>query len=196
MNARRPDNPLKSAALGALRLPLKLARLGPAGAWDWFQRNARRVLWGVPDLKRSRVTDQVYVGEQFSARGWEALYRAGVRTVVNMRAEFDDRDLGIDIPTYCHLPTVDWTAPSMEHLREGVRVIAEAVARGEKVYVHCMSGMGRAPIMAAAYLVSTGMTPEDALAAIQAVRSFVEPNAAQRARLREFADGYGHRQAG
>lgn len=187
---RNPDSALKSALAGGLRLPRKLLSMGPAGAWDWFARNARRVLWGVPDLARCRVTEQLFVGEQFSRRGWGALQAAGVTVVVNLREEFDDLSLGIDIPTYCHLPTTDWQPPTIDDLRKGVRVISEAVARGEKVYVHCMVGMGRAPTMAAAYLVTTGMTPDAAMARIRAVRPFIEPNAAQMARLHEFAAAY------
>ncbi|MCZ7546561.1 MAG: dual specificity protein phosphatase family protein [Anaerolineae bacterium] len=187
MTVKRADSATRSALHGVMRLPSRLRRLGLAGAWDWLYRNARRVLWGVPRLSRARVTDQLYVGEQFSTRGWEALRAAGITAVVNMREEFDDRELDIDLPTYCRLPTPDWHAPSQAHLREGVAFIREAIARGEKVYVHCMSGMGRAPIMAAAYLVTTGLTPDEALERIRAVRPFIEPNAEQVASLREFA---------
>jgi protein-tyrosine phosphatase len=185
---RNPDAPLASAMTGILRLPRKLIWLGPAGTLDWFLRNSRRVLLGVPDLSRSRVTDQVYVGEQFSRRGWRALNDEGVRTVVNMREEFDDRRLGADnIPTYCHLPTTDRHAPTMAHLRKGVELIRKAVSRGEKVYIHCRCGEGRAPTMAAAYLISTGLSVEEALARIRQVRPFIIITAPQLERLHEFA---------
>ena len=173
--------------VGILRLPHKLARLGPSGTLDWFVRNSRRVLLGVPELSRSRVTDQVYVGEQFSRRGWRVLYDEGVRAVVNMREEFDDRRLGVNIATYCYLPTTDRHAPTMAHLHQGVKVIREALARGEKVYIHCRSGEGRAPTMAAAYLISTGLSVEEALTRIRRVRPFIIITPPQLERLREFA---------
>ncbi|MBN1284655.1 MAG: dual specificity protein phosphatase family protein [Anaerolineae bacterium] len=186
MTRSNPDSPLVSAALGIARLPKKLLKLGLPGAWDWVMRHTRRIFLGAPNFKRARITEQLYVGDQFSARGWRRLQREGITVVVNMREESDDRRLGVDIPVYCWLPTTDRHAPSMEHLREGVRVITEASARGAKVYIHCRSGEGRAPTMAAAYLISTGMAVEDALAKIKAVRSFIDVTGPQLARLREF----------
>jgi len=194
--SQNPDSPLTSALLGIIRLPKKLFKLGPLGAWDWAMRHTRRMFLGAPNLKRARVTDQLYVGDQFDARGWQKLYAEGIRTVVNMREEADDRRLGVDIPTYCYLPTTDRYAPSMAHLREGVRVITEAVTRGEMVYVHCRSGEGRAPTMAAAYLITTGLSVEAALAKIRAVRSFIDVTPPQLARLREFAAAYKQPEAG
>ena len=44
---------------------------------------------------------------------------------------------------------------------------------GEKVYIHCGAGVGRAPTMAAAYLISTGIDLATAIASIQKVRPFI-----------------------
>jgi len=65
---------------------------------------------------------------------------------------------------------------------------------GRGVYVHCMSGVGRAATTAAAYLVSTGLTPDQAWAAIRKVRPFLRPSDDQLAVLTEFheRDGAGN----
>ncbi len=183
-----PDAALKSALTGIARLPKKLRRLGLSGTWDWLMRHTRRIFLGAPNLARARITPQLYVGDQFNARGWRTLHEdEGITAVVNMREESDDRRLGVDIPHYCWLPTTDRHAPSMDHLREGVRFITDRIEQDEKVYVHCRSGEGRAPTMAAAYLISQGMPVEEAVEKIRSVRSFIDPTPPQMARLREFA---------
>lgn len=186
MLRKNPDSPVVSAVLGVARLPRKMFKLGLLGTWDWVMRHTRRILLGAPNFKRARITEQIYVGDQFSARGWRRLQREGITVVINMREEADDRRLDVDIPAYYWFPTTDRHAPSMAHLNDGVRVITEAVLRGEKVYVHCRSGEGRAPTMAATYLVSTGMSVDEALEMIRAVRSFIDVTEPQLARLREF----------
>jgi predicted protein tyrosine phosphatase len=141
---------------------------------------------GIPPLRFSRVTDQLYVGPQFDQKGKAHLEANGVTADVNLRIEFDDAEFGLALPHYCYLPTVDDEAPSMEHLHEGVRFISERVAAGERVYVHCAGGIGRAPTMAAAYLVSTGDSVEAALRRIREVRPFINPTPPQLDALRAF----------
>ncbi|UCC61735.1 MAG: dual specificity protein phosphatase family protein, partial [Anaerolineae bacterium] len=112
----------------------------------------------------------------------------GITAVVNMRVEFDDNDDGIAPQRYLYLPTVDDQAPSLEQLHKGVAFIAAEVAEGGGVYVHCGAGVGRAATMVAAYLVSTGLKPDEAWARIRAVRPFIRPTAAQVKQLGRFAD--------
>jgi protein-tyrosine phosphatase len=104
-----------------------------------------------------------------------------------MRIEYDDNHAGIAPDAYLHLPTVDDTSPSLAHLRQGVDFITEEIARGGTVYVHCASGVGRAPALAAAYLVSTGIGPDEAWERIRAVRPFVRPTPSQVEQVRRFA---------
>jgi protein-tyrosine phosphatase len=104
-----------------------------------------------------------------------------------MRIEYDDNHRGIAPERYLHLPTVDDTAPTLDHLREGVAFIAEEMERGGAVYVHCGSGVGRAPALAAAYFVSTGVEPEEAWNRIRAVRPFVRPTLPQIEQIHRFA---------
>ena len=112
---------------------------------------------GAPTQHFSRIQPGLYVGGQFLARGWPQLSRRGVTAVVCMRGEFDDREAGIAPPDYLYLPTVDNHAPTLEQLRQGVDFIRGQIENGGAVYIHCWEGVGRAPTMAAAYLVSTGL---------------------------------------
>ena len=107
-----------------------------------------------------------------------------------MRIEFDDRSLEIDMPAYIQLSTLDDTAPSLDDLQRGVDFIRTEINGGGKVYIHCGAGVGRAPSMAAAYLVSTGMPPQQAWDTIQSRRIFIRPTRVQRRQLEEFASTF------
>jgi predicted protein tyrosine phosphatase len=147
---------------------------------------ARRII-GAPIRTVSQIRPQLHVGGQYRRRGWPRLEARGITAVVNMRVEFDDQAAGIAPERYLYLPTVDDHAPSLEHLAAGADYVAQEIARGGSVYVHCGSGVGRAPTMAAAYLVHTGLTPAQAWDHIRQKRPFVRPTAVQIEQLERFA---------
>ena len=137
-------------------------------------------------MRYSRVTPRVLVGPQHRRAGLRRLARWGVRHCVNMRSEFDDAAHGLATERYCYLPTEDDHAPTMEHLRRGVDFIQRAVSQGESVYIHCAGGIGRAPTMAAAYLISRGRTLDDAVALIRKTRPFIHVMPPQLEQLRRY----------
>lgn len=153
----------------------------------WAADHTVRIVTGAPLRSVSQITPHLHMGGQYRRRGWHRLASRGIRAVVNMRVEFDDNDAGIAPSRYLHLPTVDDHAPTLEQLHTGVGFIAEEVARGNGVYVHCGSGVGRAAIMAAAYFVSTGLTPEAAWARLRETRPFIRPTKVQVEQLDRFA---------
>jgi predicted protein tyrosine phosphatase len=153
----------------------------------WAADHAVRRIAGAPIRSVSEITPQLHVGGQYRRRGWPRLARRGITAVVNMRAEFDDKVAGIAPARYLYLPTPDDRAPSIEQLREGVTFIRDEIERGSGIYVHCGAGVGRAATMAAAYLVATGLSPEDAWARICQVRPFIHPTPPQVAQLDRFA---------
>lgn len=142
---------------------------------------------GAPIIRYSRITPEIFVGPQHGPRGLRELSELGVTGCVNMRVEYDDAARGVAFAKYCHLPTEDDAAPTLEQLRQGVAFIEKEVAAGGKVYIHCAGGVGRAPTMAAAYFISQGMSLEEAIALIKKARPFIDLTPPQLARLREFA---------
>jgi predicted protein tyrosine phosphatase len=174
------------------------ARKGIAIVWDrlrtqgvsttllWFLVRGTTFLTGVPTLRYTRITPQVYIGPQYRARGMAKLMRNGIRAGLNLRVEFDDATYGLAMPQYCHLPTIDDTPPSLGHLYRGIAFIEQMVDAGEKVYIHCAGGIGRAPTMAAAYFMSTGDSLAEALSRIQAIRPFIRIMPSQMAQLQEL----------
>lgn len=111
----------------------------------------------------------------------------GISLLINLaeRAHADDalRRHGL---TQIHLPTRDFRAPSPEALDRGVAAIAEALATGKGVAVHCGGGLGRTGTLIACYLVTRGIDPEAAIARVRAVRPGSVETARQVAAIREF----------
>ncbi|MGC9334985.1 MAG: protein-tyrosine phosphatase family protein [Anaerolineae bacterium] len=165
----------------------RLTQQGIRTTFWWAMDHALRILTGAPIARVGQITPQLYVGGQYRRRGWRRLELRGVTAVVNMRIEFDDAAAGIAPERYLYLPTVDDAAPSLEHLRSGAAFIADEIQRGGVVYIHCGSGIGRAATMAAAYLVSTGLTAEEAWDRIRLGRPFVRPTPPQIEQLKRFA---------
>lgn len=84
------------------------------------------------------------------------LHKLGVRGVINMCYEYNGpksyySDLGIK---QLHLPTVDHFEPTVSQMTEAIQFIKEYKKRGEKVYVHCKAGHGRAASIAMCWMMS------------------------------------------
>lgn len=158
---------------------------------DW----SIRATTGSPIKRLSEITPNIYVGGQPSTSFWPTLVSDWeVTGVVNMRGEYNYAakvdPLGLPLE-FLHLPTVDNEAPALVHLEQGVDFIRDHIKeRSGKVYVHCWEGLGRGPTMAAAYLVSTGLTPDEAWRKIRESRPFIRPTEVQREVLRQFAAHY------
>ncbi len=172
---------------GLLILWQRLTKQGVRVTAWWAADHAVRIASGAPIRRVSEITPQLHVGGQYRRRGWPRLESRGITAVVNMRVEVDDVRLGIAPERYLYLPVVDDHAPSLEQLREGVDFVTDEIARGGSVYIHCGSGIGRAATMAAAYLISTGLTKEEAWASIRLVRPFIRPTTAQVEQIERFA---------
>ncbi|MYH66890.1 MAG: dual specificity protein phosphatase family protein [Chloroflexi bacterium] len=164
-----------------------LLRTGPLPlALRLLDQLARRTT-GAPIWRLCAVTPQLLVGGQHYRRGYAKMRAYGITAILNMRGERCDLARGIGGERYLQLATIDNTPPSLEDLRRGSDFIREEIRRGGKVYVHCAVGCGRAPTMAAAYLVSTGLPADEALRRIKHARPFVHPTPEQRAALAAFA---------
>jgi atypical dual specificity phosphatase len=74
-----------------------------------------------------------------------------------------------------HLPVPDGDAAALRaRLDEAVALLADLLARGECVYLHCNAGLNRAPTVAIAYLhVHHGRDLEAACAMVKACRPCV-----------------------
>lgn len=141
---------------------------------------------GVPIVKYSRITPQIYIGAQHNHVGKRKLNRLGISAVVNLRDEFDDKQHNLVLGDYCYLPTVEFTAPEISQLQEGILFIRRIVENGRKVYIHCSEGISRSPTLVVAYFISGGMSLDNAIILIKKSRPFINILPVQMNRLKDF----------
>jgi hypothetical protein len=153
----------------------------------WAADHAVRIVTGANIRGLSQITPQIHVGGQYRRRGWNRLKARGVTAVLNMRIEFDDDEAGIAPPRYLHIRVVDDDTPTIEQLQAGSAFIRDESQEGGSVFIHCGSGIGRAPTMAAAYLITTGLSPEQAWTRIRQKRPFIRPTAVQVEQIERFS---------
>lgn len=158
--------------------------------WQKIWDNLYRLLNGVPTLKRSQITANLFLGSQYTLAGLKKLKALGITAIVNMRQHPVYAESKYKGFSYLHLSTIDNTAPPLKVLIKGAEFVTHEIENGGKVYIHCRQGLGRGPTMTIAYLISTGLTFEDAFKLVKSVRTFINPRPGQIARLKELEQYY------
>jgi protein-tyrosine phosphatase len=159
----------------------RVVLLGPFLAAFW-------IAWGIRNLFRPRpryhlVSPGLWVGARVSA----ADLPPGVKTVVDLTSElWEPRDVRC-MPGYRSFPVLDGSYPHDEDAF--LELLAELADEPGAVYVHCESGRGRAPTMAALLLLARGVvdSPEAALELVQKRRPTAAPTRWDVAFIRRMA---------
>ena len=135
------------------------------------------------------VDSSLYVGAQPLVSDIRRLLALDVRGVINMCEEFDGHveaysDAGI---TQLHLPTTDFTAPSLENIQRGIQFIDGMHAQGHAVYIHCKAGRGRSATVALCWLMHENrIPPSEALRRLATKRRQVSRSIAQRRVVQQY----------
>jgi protein-tyrosine phosphatase len=143
----------------------------------------------------SWLTDRLAVSGCFAADEIPELAEAHrIAAVIDLRDEDCDdeealRQAGI---RFLHLPTPDMHPPHPDMLERGVEFAREHIDRGEPVLIHCVSGVGRSPLLALCVMVDLGMEPLDALAQAKDRRIHVSPSEAQYRGWAGWLERHGH----
>jgi len=151
-----------------------------------------RQVWNYARLKRVTWLDGGEVAACSYPRSdshWQELVKANVRVVVNLHEEAHAHER---LERYAirdvHLPVRDFTPPTQDQLSDGVDAIQTALSEGQRVAVHCGAGLGRTGTLIACYLVSSGLSADEAIARIRALRPGSVETPEQEAAVRLFAD--------
>ncbi len=173
---------------GIIGFSNRLKTQGLYGAFTWLFGHGIPKFTGIPFEKYSQITPQIYVGPQIHNFGKQKLESWGINSSVNMRIEFDDVAHNVALVHHCYLPTDDGYAPTLAQMQTGANFIHQRVTAGEKVYIHCRSGIGRAPTMAIAYFVTQGYTLSEAIKLIEKSRPFIQVTQYQIEQLKLFEE--------
>ena len=73
-----------------------------------------------------------------------------------------------------HLPVENLEPPSLKQVIKFVKFVDEEFERGVNVAVHCLIGVGRTGTLIAAYRVSMGEEPHDAISNLRKLRRAIE----------------------
>ncbi len=189
LRERNPTTLVHKAVEGVGIFFARLREQGVAVVRLWIRDHTLRVIQGVSPADTSRIVPGLYVGGQHYRHGVGRMARLGIGATLSLRGETDDAALGVALERHLWLPTTDNTPPTVEQLHRAVGFVSQALEDGQGIYIHCKSGVGRAPATAAAYLVSTGLSPAEAWALIRRARPFIRPKAVQLRQIEWFYEG-------
>jgi len=114
--------------------------------------------------------------------GYAALRHAGITSVISLRQPTEPPNVvaGTPMPAYdvadeaaacqahglrfTHVPFQDRAILPIGDVARALRAIDTELAAGEVVYVHCMAGIGRTGVLAAAWLLANGASGDEAAA--------------------------------
>ena len=121
----------------------------------------------------------------------DAMADAGVRAVVNTCNEY-----GGPVTQYekhsieqLHIPTIDFTPPSLEDVKKGVQFVSRHVEQGNTDYIHCKAGRGRSATVAICWLMAAkSMDPWQAQKYLLEKRSHVHNTLPERDVVKQFWD--------
>jgi protein-tyrosine phosphatase len=152
----------------------RLESIGPLRI-DWIEKDLTEpgrigltILPGRKDRGRS-LTEDILV-----------MKNEGVTHTLTLITKNEFHDYGVEdlLETYSesgfttkYFPILDHSISSIPEMDEIVNWIVKVMDENGKLLIHCVGGLGRSGIVSASYLVSTGLSAQEAINAVRRVRS-------------------------
>ena len=139
------------------------------------------------------VDEHVVIGALPFESDVPKLSELGIGAVVNTCYEYDgpiaayNRN-GIE---QLHVPTVDFSHPSLETIEMAVDFMEQQIADGKRIYVHCKAGRARSATVVVCWMIKHyQMTADQAQSLLLKVRPHVNPRISQRPVVKQFEQKY------
>lgn len=135
----------------------------------------------------NQITENIFLGSNLCCTNpthTGILKKENISADIDLEIERQDEVPEVDI--YLWLPVVDKKAPSQIQLNVGVAAIDSLVNKNERIYIHCKNGHSRSTTLVAAYLVSNGMNPDEAISMIRSKRKEIHLQDVQLEALRQY----------
>lgn len=181
---RRFDAHARSAGYGSSAMP-------PITDWKLAPANtsapAMRSYWVIDALLLAGAYPESPKPEE-RGRRVEALWKAGIRTFLDLTEEDERSPVGADLVRYApavaaqaarmgeraaclRLPVRDLSVPSIDGMRTILGVLDLALEARRPVYVHCLGGIGRTGTVIGCWMRRHGLaTRDDVLAVLAQLR--------------------------
>jgi protein-tyrosine phosphatase len=143
-------------------------------------------------MLRPLIAQQLVIGPQ--PVSLYALKDQGITAIVDLNQntveQYEAKRIGLEYWVDLKLRIADNYEPiGTEVLEHIITVLDKLIAAGHYVYLHCTAAYGRSPTVAAAYLISLGLTIDKAIQQVKSVRPQAWQGLDERYRgsLEEFA---------
>lgn len=128
----------------------------------------------------SEITDSLLVGAQPRAEDSPEIAARNVRLIISMMGGARPPRSFCEAPLSClWLPSYDTflTPIGSKKLIQGVEAARRVISEGGRVLVYCQKGRHRSIVMAAAILIASGYTADEAISLLRARRQVSDPQA-------------------
>ena len=129
------------------------------------------------DMNLYKICDNIFIGSGAAAKNINKLKEQNITCIINA-ASLTESCCFEDKINYLSLPLYDSHSQNiMKEFEVTNKFIDTAIMNGGSIFVHCHSGISRAPTICAAYLIMRKkIGSEEALNLIKQIKSDINPN--------------------